>query len=218
MSTHTTVPETLLNDDSHKVLRNTYFLLSLTLMVSAGAAAVAMMSGLGHLGAMGFMLLGFVLLFVIQKTARTAQGLGWVFAFTACLGASVGPMLSNYFSLENGAAMVLQALGGTAFIFFALSAYVLTSRKNFSFLGGFLMIGFLVAVIAMLASIFLQLPALNLAISALIILLMSGFILYDTSNIIHGGETNYVLATVSMYLNVFNIFTSLLQLIGLLDD
>ena len=131
------------------------------------------------------------------------------------MGASLGPMLLAYAGLPNGPALIMQALAGTALIFFGLSAYALTSRKDFSFMGGFLMIGLLVIVVAAIANIFLSIPALSLTISAVAVLVMSGLILFDTSRIVHGGETNYIRATVSLYLNVFNLFVHLLQLLGI---
>ena len=134
------------------------------------------------------------------------------------MGASIGPMLNRYTALPNGSELIMQAMGATALIFFSLSAYVLTTKKNFSFMGGFLMVGLIVALVAILANIFLQIPAMHLAINAVVVLLMSGFILYDTSNIIHGGETNYLRATVNLYLNILNIFTNLLSLLGANDD
>ena len=131
---------------------------------------------------------------------------------------ALGPMLNYYVGLANGPALIMQALGGTALVFFTLSAYVLTTRKDFSFLGGFLMTGLIVAVIASIALIFFQAPMAQLALSAMIVLLMSGFILFDTSRIIHGGETNYIMATVSLYLDIYNLFVSLLHLLGASDD
>jgi modulator of FtsH protease len=159
-------------------------------------------------------LVSFGLLFWVHKSADSSQGLIAVFAFTGCLGAALGPMLNYYLALANGPMMVMQALGGTSLIFLTLSGYALTTRKDFSFLGGFLMVGIVLAVVAMLLNIFLQIPVLSLALSAAIILLMSGFILFNTSRIIHGGETNYIRATVGLYLNIYNLFTSLLHLLG----
>ena len=130
------------------------------------------------------------------------------------MGASLGPMLSHYASMPNGTSLILQALGGTALIFFALSGYALTSKKDFSFMGGFLMVGLIVVIVASLANIFFQIPALSLAISSAVIMIMSGLILFDTSRIINGGETNYIRATVSLYLNIYNIFVHLLHLLG----
>ena len=198
----------------NKVLKNTYMLLSMTLAFSAVTAGVSMAMGLSHMAALVMTLVSFGLLFVVNKNADKASGIFWIFAFTSLMGASLGPMLNYYAAMPNGASLIMQALGGTALIFFALSGYALTSKKDFSFMGGFLMVGLIVAVIAMVANIFFQIPALSLAISAAIIMIMSGLILFDTSRIIHGGETNYIRATVSLYLNIYNIFVHLLSLLG----
>jgi modulator of FtsH protease len=202
----------------NKVLRNTYMLLSMTLAFSAVTAAISMAMGLSQMAALIMILVSFGLLFVVNKNADKASGIFWIFAFTGLMGASLGPMLNYYAAMPNGASLIMQALGGTALIFFALSGYALTSKKDFSFMGGFLMVGLIVAVIAMVANIFFQIPALSLAISAAIIMIMSGLILYDTSRIIHGGETNYIRATVSLYLNIYNIFVHLLSLLGVLSN
>jgi len=202
----------------NKVLRNTYMLLSMTLAFSAVTAAISMAMGLSHMAALIMTLVSFGLLFVVNKNADKASGIFWIFAFTGLMGASLGPMLNYYAAMPNGASLIMQALGGTALIFFSLSGYALTSKKDFSFMGGFLMVGLIVAVIAMVANIFFQIPALSLAISAAIIMIMSGLILYDTSRIIHGGETNYIRATVSLYLNIYNIFVHLLSLLGVLGS
>lgn len=204
----------------NKVLKNTYMLLSMTLAFSAVTAGVSMAMNLPHGAALIMMLVAFGLMFVVNKKADSASGVYWIFAFTGLMGASLGPMLSAYAAMPNGGAMIMQALGGTALIFFALSGYALTSKKDFSFMGGFLMVGLIVAVVAMIANIFLQIPALSLAISAAVIMIMSGLILYDTSRIINGGERNYIRATVSLYLNIYNIFVHLLSMLGLLggDD
>jgi modulator of FtsH protease len=202
----------------NKVLKNTYMLLSMTLAFSAVTAAISMAMGLSQMAALIMILVSFGLLFVVNKNADKASGIFWIFAFTGLMGASLGPMLNYYAAMPNGASLIMQALGGTALIFFALSGYALTSKKDFSFMGGFLMVGLIVAVIAMVANIFFQIPALSLAISAAIIMIMSGLILYDTSRIIHGGETNYIRATVSLYLNIYNIFVHLLSLLGVLGS
>jgi modulator of FtsH protease len=199
---------------TNKVLKNTYLLLGMTLLFSSLTAAGSMALGLGHGAAMVCMISAFVMLFVTNKFADSAKGIGCVFIFTGLLGASLGPMLQMYLALPQGPEIVFQALGGTALIFFTLSGYVLTTRKDFSFMGGFLMVGLIVAIVAGIANIFLGIPALSLAFSAAIVLIMSGLILFDTSRIIHGGETNYIRATVSLYLNIYNIFTSLLHLLG----
>ena len=202
----------------NSVLRNTYMLLGMTLLFSAFTAGVAMALEISRITAMVLSLVGFGLIFVVNKTADSAKGLIAVFAFTGVLGAALGPMLNYYVALVNGPSLVMQALGGTAVVFFSLSAYVLVSRKDFSFMGGFLMVGLIVAVIASIALIFFQVPAASMALSAVIVLLMSGFILFDTSRIIHGGETNYIRATVSLYLNIYNLFTALLSLLGMSSD
>ena len=199
----------------NKVLRNTYFLLGLTLAFSAVAAGISMAMGMPAIGAIVCMIAGIVMLFVVHKKADSASGIFWVFGFAGLMGASLGPMLLAYAGLPNGPALIMQALAGTALIFFGLSAYALASRKDFSFMGGFLMIGLLVIVVAAIANIFLSIPALSLTISAVAVLVMSGLILFDTSRIIHGGETNYIRATVALYLNIFNLFVHLLQLLGI---
>ncbi|KGJ98716.1 Bax inhibitor-1/YccA family protein [Thalassotalea sp. ND16A] len=201
----------------NKVLRNTYMLLGMTLAFSAVTAGISMAMGLSHIAALVMTLAAFGLLFVVHKQADKASGIYWIFAFTGLMGASLGPMLNMYASMPGGGALIMQALGGTALIFFGLSAYALTSKKDFSFMGGFLMVGLLVAIVAAIANIFLAIPALSLAVSAGIILVMSGLILFDTSRIIHGGERNYIRATVSLYLNIYNIFVHLLHLLAVLS-
>lgn len=203
---------------TNKVLRNTYLLLSATLLFSAVTAGIAMAMNLGQGAALVLSLIGFGLIFAVHKTAESGTGLIMVFAFTGVLGAALGPMLNHYLALPNGPSLVMQALGGTALIFFTLSGYVLTTRKDFSFMGGFLMVGLVIMVVASLANLFFQVPAASLAVSSGIVLLMSGFILFDTSRIIHGGETNYIRATVGLYLNIYNLFTSLLHILGVFGD
>lgn len=207
--------------ETNKVLRNTYMLLAMTLVFSAIGAAITMAMNMSRGAALGMMIGAIVIMwFVIPKVANKPSGIAWTFAFTGLMGASLGPMLNMYLGLPGGGAIVMQAMGGTALIFFALSAYVLTTKKDFSFMGGFLMVGLLVAVIAMIGNIFFAIPALSLAISAAVIFIMSGFILYDTSRIVHGGETNYIMATVGLYLNIYNIFVHLLSILGVMggDD
>lgn len=206
------------NVSINSVLRNTYMLLGATLLFSAMTAGLAMALEISRMTALVLSLVGFGLIFVVQKTADSAKGLVAVFAFTGVLGAALGPMLNHYLTLSNGPSLIFQALAGTALVFFGLSSYVLTTRKDFSFMGGFLMIGLIVAIIAGIALMFFPSAAAQLALSAAIILLMSGLILFDTSRIIHGGETNYIRATVSLYLNVYNLFTALLHLLGSRDD
>jgi len=198
---------------TNKVLKNTYMLLGMTLLFSAATAGISMVMGLGQGAALILMLVGFGLLFVVNRTADSSKGLIAIFAFTGVMGASIGPMLNYYLAMPNGPSLVMQALGGTAVVFFGLSAYALTTRKDFSYMGGFLMVGLLVAVVAMIANIFLNIPALSLTISAAIVMIMSGLILFDTSRIINGGETNYIRATVSLYLDIYNLFIHLLHLL-----
>ena len=200
--------------ETNKVLRNTYMLLAMTMVFSAVCAGITMAMGIGP-GVSLMMTLGaFVTLFILHKKAETSAGLAWVFVFTGLMGGSLGFTLNAYLGLANGPELIMQALGGTALIFFALSAYALTSKKDFSFLGGFLMIGLVVVIVAAIANLFFAVPAVSLALSAAIIFIMSGLILFDTSRIINGGETNYIRATVSLYLNIYNIFVSLLHLLG----
>ncbi len=202
---------------TNKVLKNTYMLLGLTLAFSAVCAGVSMAMGLPHGAALILSLVGFGLLFVVHKTADSSKGLLAIFAFTGVMGASIGPMLNYYLAMPNGPSLVMQALGGTAVVFFGLSAYALTTRKDFSYMGGFLFVGLLVAVVASIANIFMGIPAVSLAISAAIVMIMSGLILFDTSRIINGGETNYIRATVSLYLNVYNLFIHMLHLLSALS-
>lgn len=199
---------------TNKVLRNTYWLLSMTLLFSAFTAAVSTAAGIGHGTGLILFLVGFGLLFWVQRAADTSKGLVAIFAFTGCMGAALGPMLNQYLALANGPALIMQALGGTALVFLTLSGYVLTTRKDFSFMGGFLMTGLIVMLVAVLVNLFVNIPLLQLVLSAGIVLLMSGLILFDTSRIIHGGETNYIRATVSLYLNIYNLFVHLLHLLG----
>lgn len=210
--------------ETSKVLRNTYALLAMTLLFSAVTAGISMALGFGHGIGLIFSIAALLLIwFVLPRTANSGAGIFVVFGFTGLLGASLGPMLNHYLAMANGGSLVMQALGGTALVFFSLSAYVLTTRKDFSFMGGFLFTGLMVVIIAMLgmfvASLFgVEVSGFSLAMSALIVLLMSGFILYDTSRIIHGGETNYLMATTALYLDIYNLFTSLLHLLGVMSD
>jgi modulator of FtsH protease len=222
---NTSTAQNVTSAETQKVLRNTYMLLSMTLAFSALTAGISMSMNLGGGVAMIMSLAALALVwFVLPRTANTAMGLPVVFLFTGLLGAALGPMLNRYLSLPNGSEMVMQALGGTAIIFFSLSAYVLTTKKDFSFMGGFLFVGLMVVIVgaigAMIASYFfgVDISLLSLVISGAIVLLMSGFILFDTSRIINGGETNYIMATVGLYLNIYNLFTALLHIIGATSD
>ncbi|MEM1154690.1 MAG: Bax inhibitor-1/YccA family protein [Pseudomonadota bacterium] len=198
---------------TNKVLKNTYMLLGLTLVFSAVTAGISMAVGLSQGAALVLFLVGFGLLFVVNRTADSSKGLLAIFAFAGVMGASLGPMLSFYLSMPGGPALVMQALAGTAIVFFGLSAYALTTRKDFSYMGGFLMVGLIVAVVAMIANIFLAIPALSLTISAAVVMIMSGLILFDTSRIVNGGETNYIRATIGLYLSIYNLFIHLLSLL-----
>ncbi|RRQ20465.1 Bax inhibitor-1/YccA family protein [Guyparkeria sp. SCN-R1] len=202
--------------ETYKVIRNTYMMLSLTLLFSALMATVSLLAGVP--GWTSLLTLGGALVlvwFVLPRTAHSAAGLGVVFAITGLLGFGLGPMLSHYLALPNGGQIVMTALGGTGAIFLGLSGYALVSRRDFSFMGGFLVVGLVVVLAAMLGNIFLEIPALSMAISAAVVLLMSGFILYDTGRMVNGGEDNYLLLTVSLYLNIFNLFVHLLSLLGM---
>lgn len=206
---------------TNKLIRNTYTLLSMTLAFSAVMAVVSMMLPMGR----GISLLCFagafaLIWFVLPRTANSSAGIGVVFGITGLLGFSLGPILSMYAALPNGPQVIATAFGGTAAIFLGMSGYALVSRRDFSFMGGFLFTGIIVVLLAALANIFLAIPALQLALSAAIIFIMSGFILYDTGRMVNGGETNYIHATVGLYLSIFNIFVSLLQLLGIMggDD
>jgi modulator of FtsH protease len=204
---------------TNRVLRNTYALLSATLLFSAVMAAVSMaiappymMSLVSTIGAI------VILMFVLPKYENSAAGIGIVFLSTGMLGFGLGPMLNHYISIPGGSALVGTALGGTGVIFLSLSAYVLTTKKSFNFMGGMLTVGLMVMFGAMIVNMFLNIPAMHLAISAAMVVLMSGFILFDTGRIVNGGETNYIHATVGMFINIFLLFTHLLQLLGIMGD
>ena len=204
---------------ANKVLKNTYMLLSATLLFSAVMAMVSMALALPSftflIAFIGSMLLG---IFVLPRTANSAAGIGVIFAITGLLGLGLGPVLSSYLALPKGPETIATAMGGTGIIFLALSGYALTSKRDFSFMGGFLFAGMMVVLVAAIANIFFAMPALSLAVSAGIILLMSGFILFDTSRIINGGETNYIMATYGLYLSIFNIFINLLAILGIMGS
>ncbi|MEC5341104.1 FtsH protease modulator YccA [Brenneria populi] len=202
---------------THKVLRNTYFLLSLTLGFSAVTATASTVFNLPAPGLI-LMLVGFYgLMFLTYRLANSPAGILAAFALTGFMGYTLGPLLSTLISAGSGDIIML-ALGGTALVFFCCSAYVLTTRKDMSFLSGMMMAGFVVLVVAIIANLFLQIPALHLAISALFILFSAGAILWETSNIIHGGETNYIRATVSLYVSIYNLFVSLLSILGIMRN
>ena len=203
---------------AHRVLRNTYALLALTLTFSAAVAAASAALKLPHPGIILTLVGYFGLLFATYKLSNSAWGLGAVFALTGFMGYTLGPIVNHYLAMQGGGQIVAMAFGGTALIFFGLSAWVLTSKRDFSFMGGFLFAGMIVALLAGLAAVFFQMPALSLTVSAAVVLLMSGMILFETSRIVNGGETNYILATVSLFVSIFNLFTSLLQLLGFMGS
>ena len=200
---------------TNKVLRNTYALLSVTLIFSALMAFTSTVLNIGYGASLACSVGALILIwFVLPRTAESAAGIAVVFAFTGLLGFGLGPMLNHYLQMANGPELIATSMGGTAVIFLGLSGYALTTQRDFSFLGGFLFAGLLVVLLAALAGIFLQMPGLWLAINAAVIMIFSGFILFDTGRIINGGVTNYILATTSIYLSIYNIFISLLHLLG----
>ena len=204
---------------TNKVLKNTYLLLAATLGFSALTAMLSIALALPSWTYLAAVVVAMVLgIFVLPRTANSASGVGVIFGITGLLGLGLGSLLSMYLALPNGPQTVAVAFGGTALIFLGLSGYALTTKRDFSFLGGFIFAGMMVVLVAIVANLFFSMPALSLAISAAVILLMSAFILFDTSRIARGEEDNYIMATYSIYLSIFNIFISLLQLLGIMGD
>lgn len=204
---------------TNKVLKNTYLLLAMTLLFSAAMAGVGMAVNMPFISPIITLVGYFGLLFLTYKFKNSAAGIVCVFALTGFMGLTLGPLLSLYITaVPNGGELVLTSLATTGLIFLALSAYVLTTRKDFSFMGGFLMVGMLGLLGVIVIGLFVDLSAFQLAISAGVVLLMAGLILYQTSAIIHGGETNYILATVTLYVSLYNIFVHLLMLFGMGGD
>lgn len=200
---------------TNKVLRNTYLLLGMTFLFSAFTAYASFAMAIRSINPLIFLVGAYGLMFLTNRLQNSALGIVAVFGFTGFMGFALGPILNTYIShYSNGPQLIATALGGTGMIFFALSGYALTTRKDFSYLGGFLFVGVMVAFLAMIAGVFFQIPALQLAISAAFVLISSGLILFQTSEIIHGGETNYISATVSLYVSIYNMFVSLLNLLG----
>ncbi|MET4161195.1 modulator of FtsH protease [Marinobacterium sp. MBR-111] len=209
--------------ETNKVIRNTYMLLAMTLVFSAVTAGISMAINPPFMVYLGSVILSFVLLFVINRKQNSAAALPLTFAFTGLLGFGLGPLLNHYLALPNGGQVVMTAMGMTAITFLGLSAYVLSSRKDFSFMGGFLAAGSIILIVAMLALFVLPLfgvdiSGISLAFSAAVVLLMAGFILYDTSNIVNGRYTNYIMATVGLYLSIYNLFVHLLSLVSAFSD
>jgi modulator of FtsH protease len=208
---------------TNKLIRNTYMLLAMTLAFSAVTAGISMAINPPFFVYLGSVLVSFVMLFILNKKQNSAAALPLVFLFTGLMGFGLGPILNMYLAMANGGQIVMTALGMTALTFVGLSGYVLTTRKDFSFMGGFLAAGAMVMLLAMLALFILPLfgvdvSGMSIAFSAMVVLLMAGFILYDTSNIVQGHYTNYVMATVSLYLNIYNLFVHLLSLVGVMSD
>jgi len=200
---------------TNKLIRNTYILLSITLLFSAFTAGISIFFNFPYMGPLVTLGGYFGLLFLTSSLRNSVWGIASVFALTGFMGLTLGPMINAYLhAFSNGPQLVMTALGGTGVIFLGLSGYALTTRKDFSFMGGFIMVGVLVAFLAGIGAMIFSLPALSLAVSAMFILLMAGFILYQTSAMIHGGETNYIMATIALYITIYNLFTSLLHLLG----
>ena len=200
----------------NRVLRNTYILLSMALLFCAVTAGVSVYMNWPHPGLILTLVGYFGLLFLTTRFRNSILGLVFVFALTGFMGTTLGPIISYYLTaFPNGSEIVMTAFGGTGLIFLGLSAYALTTRKNFAFIGGMLFAGILAAFIMSLAAIFFNLPALSIAVSGMFILLMSGLILYQTSAIVHGGETNYIMATVTLFISIYNLFLSLIHILGI---
>lgn len=198
---------------TNKVLRNTYALLSMTLIFAGIMAFVGIMMQIGHGMALVADIVAIVMLwFVLPRTANSGAGIPVIFAITGLLGFGLGPIVNHYLAMNGN--IVMTALGGTGVIFLGLSSYALTTKKDFSFMGGFLMVGLMVVILAGIANIFLQMPVMFLVLNAAIVLIMSGLILFETSRIINGGETNYIMATASLFLSILNLFQALLHLLG----
>ncbi|MBK1694924.1 BAX inhibitor protein [Chromatium weissei] len=209
----------VLTTNANRVLKNTYLLLAATLGFSAFTALLSIVLAMPSWTYLAAVIVSMVLgIFVLPKTANSASGVGVIFLITGLLGFGLGAILTQYLALPNGGQIVGLAFSGTAAIFLGLSGYALTTKRDFSFMGGFVFAGMMVVTIAAIANIFLHLPLLSLVISSAIILLMSGFILMDTSRIARGEETNYIMATYGIYLSIFNIFISLLQILGIMSD
>lgn len=204
---------------ANKVLRNTYALLAMTLLFSAVTAGASIALGIQQLNIFVFFIGAYGLMFLVHKTANSATGLLATFAFTGFMGFTLGPIISAYLTLPNGGALIMNALAMTGLTFIGLSAVALTTKKDFSFLGNFLMAGAIVLILAMVAGLIFNIPALSLMVSAGFVLFASAAILYQTSEIVHrAGETNYILATVTLYVSIYNLFISLLSILGIMSN
>ncbi|MBE4600880.1 Bax inhibitor-1 family protein [Vibrio navarrensis] len=217
MFSRTTSMESTLQ--TNKVLKNTYFLLSMTLVTSAIAAMATMAIGISPIVALVMQLAALgILFFALPRSINSSMGIVWTFVFTTLMGGALGPMLTYYASIPSGPTIIAQALGLTGMVFLGLSAYTITSKKDFSFMRNFLVAGLIIVIVAAIINIFVGSTLGHLVISSVSALVFSGFILYDTSRIVRGEETNYVSATISMYLNILNLFTSLLSILGIMND
>ncbi|WP_404474786.1 Bax inhibitor-1/YccA family protein [Vreelandella venusta] len=204
---------------ANKVLRNTYALLAMTLLFSAVMAGASVAMGIQQMNIFVFFIGAYGLMFLVHKTANSAVGLLSTFAFTGFMGFTLGPIISAYLTLPNGGALIMNALAMTGLTFIGLSAVALTTKKDFSFLGNFLMAGAIVLILAMVAGLIFNIPALSLMVSAGFVLFASAAILYQTSEIVHrAGETNYILATVTLYVSIYNLFVSLLSILGIMSN
>ncbi len=201
---------------TNKLIRNTYILLSMTLLFSALMAGVSIAMNMPSMGLLITLGGYFGLLYLTSALRNSIWGLAAIFALTGFMGLTLGPFINAYVQFfSNGGQLVMLALGGTGVIFLGLSGYALTTRKDFSFMAGFLMVGILVAFLLGICAAIFSIPAMALAVSAIFILLMSGLILYQTSEMIHGGETNYIMATITLYVAIYNLFTSLLHILAM---
>ncbi|MDA3920430.1 MAG: Bax inhibitor-1/YccA family protein [Salinisphaera sp.] len=201
---------------TNSVLRNTYMLLSATLLFSAAVAGTTMALGLPYPGMIVTLVGYFGLLFLTQATANSSWGLLSVFALTGFMGYTLGPIIDMYLArYSNGAQLVTMAMGGTGAIFVGMSAYALISGKRFNQWAGMLTIGIVVAFVMSIIAVVFSIPALSMAVSFMFVLLMSGLIVWQTGEIVHGGETNYIMATVTLFVTIYNLFLSLLQLLGI---
>lgn len=203
------------SSQARRVLRNTYALLAMTLVFSTVVAGVSTALKLPAPGLMISLVGTFGLLFAVYKFKDSVGALPAVFALTGFMGYTLGPVLTHTLALPGGGQAITLALGATATTFLGLSAWAISSKRDFSFMGGFLFAGMVIALVAGLAAVWLQMPAFSLMVAALVALLSAGLILFETSRIVHGGETNYVLATVSLYVSIYNLFASLLALFGM---
>ena len=215
-TTASSVANAALDPAVAKVLRSTYTLLGVTVAFSALMAGISMAINAPYFG-LWTLLPYFICLWMVEKNKNNASGIAWVFALTGWMGFTLGPIISMYLAAV-GSGPIMMALGSTALVFFGASAYVLTTRKNLNFMTGFLMTGILVAFIAGIANIFLKIPALSITVSSVFAFLSAGIIMWQTSAIIHGGERNYISATVTLFVMIYNLFLSLLQLFGIMSD